>query len=63
MAGKRDPKSHRTPEQIKKMDRGYNATPEMVSKRTKNNQARSRTNGEINKLVDSEEMHYFANLS
>ena len=39
--GVRDPKSHRTPEQIKKMDRGYNATPEMVGKRTKNNQARS----------------------
>lgn len=41
MAGKRDPSSHRTPEQIKKMDRGYNATPEMVGKRTKNNQARA----------------------
>jgi hypothetical protein len=41
MKGKRDPVSHRTPEQIKKMDRGYNATPEMVKKRTMNNQARS----------------------
>jgi hypothetical protein len=41
MAEKRDPKSHRTPSQIRKMDRGYNATPEMVAKRTKNNQARA----------------------
>lgn len=41
MKGKRDPVSHRTPEQIKKMDRGYNATPEMVKKRTMNNQARA----------------------
>lgn len=41
MKGKRDPVSHRTPEQIRKMDRGYNATPEMVKKRTMNNQARS----------------------
>lgn len=41
MAGKRDPSSHRTPEQIKKMDRGYNSTPEMIDKRVKNNQARS----------------------
>lgn len=41
MAGKRDPSSHRTPEQIRKMDRGYNATPEMVGKRVKNNQARA----------------------
>jgi hypothetical protein len=40
MKGKRDPVSHRTPEQIKKMDRGYNATHEMVKKRTMNNQAR-----------------------
>ena len=39
--GVRDPKSHRTPEQIKKMDRGYNATPEMVKKRGMNNAARA----------------------
>lgn len=38
--GVRDPSSHRTPEQIKKMDRGYNARPENVKKRTKNGQAR-----------------------
>lgn len=40
MAGKRDPISHRTPEQIKKMDRGYNATPEMKKRRAMNNTAR-----------------------
>lgn len=38
---KRDPSSHRTPTQIRRMDRGYNATPEMVAKRTKNNEARA----------------------
>jgi hypothetical protein len=37
---KRDPSSHRTPSQIRKMDRGYNATPENVKKRTMRNQAR-----------------------
>lgn len=40
-AGKRDPSSHRTPEQIKKMDRGYNSTPEMTKKRAMNNEARA----------------------
>lgn len=38
---KRDPKSHRTPTQIKRMDRGYNATPEMRKKRQMNNEARA----------------------
>lgn len=38
---KRDPKSHRTPGQIKRMDRGYNATEEMKKKRAMNNEARS----------------------
>ena len=37
---KRDPSSHRTPSQIKKMDRGYNATPENVKKRDMRNSAR-----------------------
>jgi len=41
MAGQRDPSSHRTPAQIKKMDRGYNSTPEMIKKRTMNNAARA----------------------
>lgn len=40
MVGKRDPSSHRTPAQIKKQDHGYNSTPEMIKKRTMNNQAR-----------------------
>lgn len=38
---KRDPSSHRTPGQIKRLDRGYNAKPENVAKRVKNNQARA----------------------
>ena len=37
---KRDPKSHRTPTQIRRQVKGYNAKPEMVKKRTMNNQAR-----------------------
>lgn len=39
--GVRDPSSHRTPAQIRKMDRGYNATPEMRRRRGENNKARS----------------------
>ena len=39
---KRDPSSHRTPFQIRKMDRGYNSTPENIKKRTLRNQARSK---------------------
>jgi hypothetical protein len=39
--GTRDPSSHRTPEQIKKLDRGYNATPDMKKKRAMNNAARA----------------------
>ena len=38
----RDPSSHRTPAQIKKQDRGYNATPEMKKKRAQNNAARAK---------------------
>lgn len=37
---KRDPSSHRTPEQIRKMNRGYDATPEQKKKRAMNNAAR-----------------------
>jgi 5-methylcytosine-specific restriction endonuclease McrA len=37
---KRDPSSHRTPSQIRKMDRGYNSTPDNVKKRTMRNEAR-----------------------
>ena len=39
--GKRDPSSHRTPEQIKKMDRGYNSRPDIIKDRSQRNQARS----------------------
>lgn len=39
--GVRDPSSHRTPEQIRKMDRGYNSTPEMIRRRGMQNKARS----------------------
>ncbi len=39
--GVRDPSSHRTPEQIKKMDRGYNATEEMRRRRGMQNKARA----------------------
>lgn len=37
---RRDPKSHRTPTQIRRQVKGYNADPERVQKRTKNNAAR-----------------------
>jgi hypothetical protein len=37
----RDPSSHRTPTQIRRMDRGYNARPEMVRRRGEQNKARS----------------------
>lgn len=39
-AGKRDPSSHRTPAQIRKMDRGYNARPDQVKQRADNNKGR-----------------------
>lgn len=38
---KRDPKSHRTPGQITRQVKGYNATPEMTKKRAMNNAARA----------------------
>jgi hypothetical protein len=41
VAEKRDPSSHRTPSQIRKQVNGYNARPENVAKRVKNNQARA----------------------
>lgn len=37
---KRDPSSHRTIDQIHKMDRTYNATPEMVRRRSEQNKGR-----------------------
>lgn len=55
----RDPSSHRTPSQIKKMDRGYNARPEMVERRTKNNQARAtmEKEGRVSK-GDGKDVHH-----
>jgi hypothetical protein len=38
---KRDPVTHRNGPQTRKLDRGYNARPENVAKRVKNNQARA----------------------
>jgi len=38
---RRDPSSHRTPGQIKRMDRGYNSEPEQIKTRTMQNQARA----------------------
>lgn len=38
--GVRDPSSHRTPEQIRAMDHGYNHSPEMIRRRSHNNSAR-----------------------
>jgi len=38
---KRDPITHRTPEQMKKLSRGYNAKPEQVQKRAERNKARA----------------------
>ncbi len=36
----RDPSSHRTPEQIRKMDRGYNHRPDIIKNRSERNSAR-----------------------
>lgn len=39
--GKRDPRSHRTIEQIHKMDHGYNHRPDIVKNREARNNARA----------------------
>jgi hypothetical protein len=39
--GKRDPSSHRTPAQVRSMDRGYNHTAANIKKRSQRNQART----------------------
>lgn len=41
MAEARDPSSHRTKSQIKKMDRGLNSMPKNIKGRTQQNQARA----------------------
>ena len=38
---RRDPTGHRTPAQVKRKDRGYNARPENIKKRSMNNKARA----------------------
>lgn len=38
--GQRDPSSHRTPEQIRHMDRTYNSRPEMIRRRGEQNKGR-----------------------
>lgn len=38
---KRDPSSHRTPGQIKRMDSGYNHEPQHIKGRSQRNQART----------------------
>jgi hypothetical protein len=39
-SGQRSPTSHRTPQQIQKMDAGFNATPLHIKQRSERNQAR-----------------------
>jgi hypothetical protein len=51
MIGKRDPSSHRTPEQIQKMDSGYNATPTNIKKRSERNEARSLVSKKVGKAA------------
>jgi hypothetical protein len=45
--GKRDPSSHRTPEQIHAMDAGYNHTPSNIRKREMRNEARATVRKEV----------------
>lgn len=45
--GVRDPSSHRTPEQIRKLSRGYNSTPRQIRLRSMRNQARDRMKDEL----------------
>ena len=39
---KRDPSSHRTPGQIKRMNQGYDATPKKIAERSMRNKARAK---------------------
>lgn len=39
--GVRDPSSHRTPQQVQKMDRGFNHRPSEIDKRAQRNYARA----------------------
>lgn len=56
---KRDPSSHRTPGQIKRKNRGYDARPENVQKRANNNAARAmlEKEGKVKK-GDGKDVHH-----
>jgi hypothetical protein len=56
---RRDPSSHRTPRQIRRQVDGYNARPEQVRKRVKNNQARAamEKQGRVHK-GDGKDVHH-----
>lgn len=47
MSGKRDPKSHRTPEQIKQHYRDYQGTPEQIRNRAMRNKARAEVKSKV----------------
>jgi len=56
---KRDPSSHRTPTQIRRMDRGYNARPDKIADRVQNGQARAKLEkaGRVKK-GDGKDVHH-----
>jgi hypothetical protein len=56
---KRDPSSHRTPGQIKRKNKGYDARPENVQKRANNNAARAmlEKEGKVKK-GDGKDVHH-----
>lgn len=56
---KRDPSSHRTPGQIKRMNRGYDARPERIAIRAKDNKARAmlEKEGKVRKGDDKDVDH------
>lgn len=51
MVSRRDPTSHRTPEQVRKQVEGYNARPENVKKRSLRNQARALMEKKVGKAA------------
>ena len=55
----RDPSSHRTPGQIKRKNKGYDARPENVKKRANNNAARAmlEKEGKVRK-GDGKDVHH-----
>jgi hypothetical protein len=56
---RRSPTSHRTPTQVRRQARGYNAEPKQVRNRTKNNQARRQLEkeGKVSK-GDGKDVHH-----